>query len=70
MNPNLHDFGDALYWALITAATAGYGGVAPIPPEGRFVAGLLIFLGIGLVVLASAQLNQPVLPQALRMDLT
>jgi len=61
VNPRLHNFGDALYWAFITATTVGYGDVTPITPEGRVVAGLLIFLGIGLVGFASAQLTQRVL---------
>ena len=61
VNPTLHNFGDALYWAFITATTVGYGDVTPVTPEGRIVAGLLIFLGIGLVGFASAQLTQRVL---------
>ena len=60
-NPTLHNFGDALYWAMITATTVGYGDVTPVTPEGRIVAGMLIFVGIGLVGFASAQLTQRVL---------
>jgi voltage-gated potassium channel len=60
-NADLHNFGDALYWAFITATTVGYGDVRPVTPEGRIVAGFLIFIGIGLVGFASAQLTQRVL---------
>ena len=60
-NPTLHNFGDALYWAFITATTVGYGDVTPVTPEGRIVAGVLIFVGIGLIGFASAQLTQKVL---------
>jgi voltage-gated potassium channel len=49
VNPNLHNFGDALYWSFITATTVGYGDITPTTPEGRILAGVLIFIGIGLV---------------------
>jgi len=58
VNPSLHTFGDALYWSFITATTVGYGDITPTTPEGRILAGVLIFVGIGLVGFASAQLTQ------------
>jgi voltage-gated potassium channel len=61
VNPTLHNFGDALYWAFITATTVGYGDVTPVTPEGRVVAGILIFVGIGMVGFASAQITQRLL---------
>ena len=57
VNHQLHSFGDALYWAGITATTVGYGDATPITPEGRVLAGVLIFLGIGLIGFASARLT-------------
>lgn len=57
INPQLHNFGDALYWAGITATTVGYGDTTPITPEGRVLAGVLIFLGIGLIGFASTRLT-------------
>jgi voltage-gated potassium channel len=47
-----------LYWSFITATTVGYGDITPTTPEGRILAGVLIFVGIGLVGFASAQLTQ------------
>jgi voltage-gated potassium channel len=57
VNPNVHQFGDALYWAAITATTVGYGDFTPVTQEGRILAGVLVFIGIGLVGFASARLT-------------
>ncbi len=39
---------DALWWALVTVTTVGYGDFAPLTPGGRLSAVLLMFVGIGL----------------------
>jgi len=58
VNPSVHTFGDALYWALITAMTVGYGGVTTVTTAGHVLAGAVIFVGIGLVGFSSARLTQ------------
>ena len=57
VNPALKTFGDALYWSFVTATTVGYGDIAPVTSEGRVLAGLLAFAGIGLLGFASARLT-------------
>jgi voltage-gated potassium channel len=57
VNPNVHSFGDALYWVLITTTTVGYGDVVPVTPEGHILAGALVFIGIGLLGFASGQIT-------------
>lgn len=47
-NPEFTSFGDALWWAVVTVATVGYGDVSPITPEGRLAASVLIVVGITL----------------------
>jgi voltage-gated potassium channel len=42
---------DALWWALSTLTTVGYGDLYPITPLGRICASLIMILGIGLVAL-------------------
>ena len=58
VNQHVTNFADALYWVILTTITLGYGTVTPATPEGKILAGLLIFLGIGLVGFASSQLTQ------------
>ena len=41
--------GDALWWAVVTITTVGYGDLTPASTGGRIAAGLLMFIGIGVV---------------------
>jgi voltage-gated potassium channel len=43
------NLGDAIWWAVVTASTVGYGDIAPHSGPGRIVAGVLMIGGIGLV---------------------
>lgn len=45
---NIHTFGDALWWALASVTTVGYGDRFPVTEDGRFIATLLMLVGIGL----------------------
>ena len=67
-NPRVHTFGDALYWSFVTATTVGYGDVSPVTSEGRVVAGLVIFLGIGLLGFASARFTSHLLRRDIASD--
>lgn len=46
---NTHSFGDALWWAIVTVTTVGYGDKYRISAGGRGVAVVLMITGIGLV---------------------
>jgi voltage-gated potassium channel len=63
VNPHIKTFGDALFYSFITASTVGYGAIAPVTAEGKVLTGVLIFLSIGLLGFASAQLTAKLLPQ-------
>lgn len=42
-------FGDALWWAVVTVTTVGYGDVSPRSVEGRLIAVALMVIGIGVI---------------------
>jgi voltage-gated potassium channel len=42
---------DAMWWAIVTLGTLGYGDVVPVTALGRVIAGLTIFLGLIMIAL-------------------
>ncbi len=46
---NIKTPSDALWWAMVTVTTIGYGDKFPVTNEGRLLAAVLIFFGIGLI---------------------
>ena len=51
---NIHDFGDAVWWAVVTVTTVGYGDRYPVTAAGRGVAVVLMLVGIGLIGVVTA----------------
>lgn len=45
---NINSFGDAIWWSIASVTTVGYGDKFPLTPDGRFVASILMVVGIGL----------------------
>lgn len=54
INPNIKTIYDAFYWSLITITSVGYGDIVPISSEGRSVAAVIVFIGIGLIALSTS----------------
>lgn len=50
----IHSYGDALWWAIVTVTTVGYGDKFPVTPGGRGVAVVLMLVGIGLIGVLTA----------------
>ena len=51
---NIHTYADALWWAVVTVTTVGYGDRFPVSAAGRGVAVVLMLVGIGLVGVVTA----------------
>ncbi len=48
-NPQLHHYGDAVWWSCVTMTTIGYGDIYPVTLGGRIMAIITMLLGIGLI---------------------
>lgn len=51
---NIHSYPDALWWAIVTVTTVGYGDRYPVSAGGRIVAAVLMLVGIGLIGVLTA----------------
>jgi len=51
---NIHNYGNALWWAVVTVTTVGYGTRYPVTGVGRAVAVVLMLVGIGLIGVLTA----------------
>jgi voltage-gated potassium channel len=54
---NIHGFADALWWAVVTVTTVGYGDKFPVTAAGRGVAVVLMLVGIGLIGVLTATVS-------------
>jgi voltage-gated potassium channel len=50
----IHDYGQGLWWAIVTVTTVGYGDRVPVTPFGQGVAVILMLVGIGLIGVLTA----------------
>jgi voltage-gated potassium channel len=51
---NIDNYGEALWWAIVTVTTVGYGDRYPVSAGGRGVAVVLMLVGIGLIGVVTA----------------
>jgi voltage-gated potassium channel len=59
-NDGIESWGDAVWWAVETTTTVGYGDIAPQTAAGRTLASLLMVCGIGLVAIMVSSLSAAV----------
>lgn len=51
---NITNFGDALWWGIVTITTVGYGDFFPVTFQGRMIAAAMMLLGIALIGVVTA----------------
>ena len=51
---NINKFGDAVWWAVVTVATVGYGDYYPVTAVGRIIAIIMMIMGVGIFALMVA----------------
>ncbi len=51
---NFPNYGIAVWWAIVTLATVGYGDVVPTTPLGRIVGSAVIILGVTFLAFLTA----------------
>ena len=56
-NPGLRTFPDALWWAIVTATTVGYGDITPQTGLARLCATVLMLMGIGLIGVVASSIS-------------
>ena len=61
---NITQFSDAIWWAVVTLATVGYGDYYPVTAVGRIIAIFMIISGIGIFALMVATLAKRRLQKA------
>jgi voltage-gated potassium channel len=61
---NIVTGGDALWWAIVTITTVGYGDRYPVTAAGRMVGVLVMFAGVGIVASLASILTTVLIPPA------
>lgn len=56
LEPAISSWGDAFWWAIVTATTVGYGDVSPETGVARIVAVVLMLVGIGTIGMLTASI--------------
>jgi voltage-gated potassium channel len=54
LEPSINTYTDAVWWAIVTSTTVGYGDISPETIIGRLIAVFLMIFGIGLLGLVTS----------------
>jgi len=67
-NPGLKNFGQAIWWVLVSITTVGYGDIVPSTGAGQVLGIVLIFTGVALVSMFTATISSIFVAQKLKED--
>ncbi|MFC0472149.1 potassium channel family protein [Halalkalibacter kiskunsagensis] len=56
IEPSIPSYTDAVWWAVVTATTVGYGDISPVTIFGRLIAIVLMLFGIGLLGMVTSSI--------------
>lgn len=54
VDSGINGFGNALWWAIVTVTTVGYGDVVPETSIGRMIAGALMLVGVSAIPITTS----------------
>jgi voltage-gated potassium channel len=54
IDPAMGDFADALWWAIVTVTTVGYGDVIPTSTSGKVIASFLMVAGVSAIPITTS----------------
>jgi voltage-gated potassium channel len=57
-NPQFANIPQAIYWAIVTITTVGYGDVAPVTVPGKIMASLIMLTGFSIIAVPAGILSQ------------
>ncbi len=66
-NPDLTTLADAIWWALVTLTTVGYGDISPMTPIGRVVGGAMMVVGMITLALFAGIVGNTMLSSVMRV---
>lgn len=61
---NFPSFGEAVWWALQTITTVGYGDAVPTTTTGKFVAGIEMVMGVSFIAFLTATVTSTVIQRS------
>ncbi len=66
---NIKNLDDAFWWAVSTVSTVGYGDVYPVTTEGRIIATIIMFAGIGILGTFISTVGAKLISEKLKNDI-
>ena len=63
-NDSFQNFGDGVWWCIVTLTTVGYGDLYPTTPGGKAVAGVIMFIGLSFFALLTGTISTVLIDRA------